>query len=160
MIAIEVADLRLPPGVTVPQVRSVCASALACLDLANYELSVVLCDDAAIRLLNAEWRGMDKSTDVLSFPQNDFPEGPGRPPKGARVLGDIVISVETATRQAVEAGIATHSELAVLLIHGICHLLGWDHENAEDSAKMRAIEATLLAGVGETVPSLIERAGG
>lgn len=85
------------------------------------ELSVVLCDDFEISKLNSSWRGIDKSTDVLSFPQDD-------PDKV--VLGDIVISVETAKGQAAERDYDVKDEIRVLLIHGLLHLMGYDHEGA------------------------------
>lgn len=98
------------------------------------ELSIVLCDDAFIRELNREWRGKDAATDVLSFGQDD-----------PVVLGDVVISVETAARQAPGT---LEEELRVLLVHGLCHLLGFDHENEQDAAEMREREGEMLAGIG------------
>lgn len=87
------------------------------------ELSVVLCSDAHIRKLNAQWRGKDVATDVLSFPQDD----PDRV-----VLGDIVISVDTAARQAAERHLELRDELRILLVHGVLHLLGYDHEGEKE----------------------------
>lgn len=110
------------------------------------ELSVVLCDDAFIHPLNRDWRGKDKPTDVLSFAQR---EGEGANPDD-NVLGDVIISVETATRQAEERGHPLGHELRVLLVHGILHLLGYDHEEDEEAEEMEALERDLL---GE-LPSL------
>lgn len=90
---------------------------------ASAELSVVLCSDAYIRKLNAQWRGKDAATDVLSFPQDD----PDRV-----VLGDIVISVDTASRQAEERQLQFRDEIRILLVHGVLHLLGYDHEGKKD----------------------------
>lgn len=98
------------------------------------ELSIVLCDDAYIRELNREWRGIDAPTDVLSFPQH-----------GTWLLGDVVISVETAARQAPGT---LEEELRVLLVHGLCHLLGFDHEEEGDAAEMREREGELLGRIG------------
>lgn len=114
-----------------------------------HELSVVLADDPFIRQLNGEWRSKDSATDVLSFPQ-DGPEGP--------LLGDIVISVDTATRQAAEHGHDLDSELRVLLVHGICHLLGHDHHEPEQTARMRRVEDRLLAVLGVERDGLVGRA--
>lgn len=85
------------------------------------ELSVVLTSDQGIRTVNSEWRGVDASTDVLAFPQDD--------PDGV-VLGDVVISVETAKRQASNENV--RDEIRVLMVHGVLHLLGYDHEGKID----------------------------
>lgn len=114
------------------------------------ELSVVLCDDPFIRPLNAEWRQRDQATDVLSFPQ----DGPG-----GMVLGDVVISVETADRQARVAGHSFEDELRVLLAHGLAHLLGHDHHTPEDAQEMAALEARLLRSLGLDRSSLVHRSG-
>ncbi|MFZ5475714.1 MAG: rRNA maturation RNase YbeY [Myxococcota bacterium] len=111
------------------------------------DLSVLLCDDAFIRNLNAQWRKKDQPTDVLSFPMDEDDN-----------LGDVVISVETARRQAEEHGHSLERELRVLLVHGLCHVLGFDHETGEaDAAEMRAKEAELLALLGEDTAGLIRR---
>ncbi|KAI0566720.1 haloacid dehalogenase-like hydrolase family protein [Gracilaria domingensis] len=83
------------------------------------ELCIVLCDDKEISTLNSQWRGIDEATDVLSFPQND---------PDMVVLGDIVISVETAVKQAEEREYGVRDEIRVLLVHGLLHLMGYDHE--------------------------------
>lgn len=113
---------------------------LAKLGLASAELSVLLTDDATIHPLNAEWRGKDRPTDVLSFSQLDGP-----PMGDDDVLGDVVISLETAARQAAERGHSTAHEVRVLLVHGICHLIGHDHEDDDEAQVMEALERDLLA---------------
>jgi probable rRNA maturation factor len=95
------------------------------------ELAVVLGADGAIRRLNARYRGKDRATDVLSFP------GPG----GVEGLGDVVISVETAERNARAAGRTLGGELEILAIHGLLHCLGYDHET--DDGTMDRIEGRL-----------------
>ncbi len=105
------------------------------------EISILLTDDKSIHGLNREYRSMDKPTDVLSFPQldDDFPG------IGPRMLGDVVISMETASRQAAKAGHSTERELNILLVHGILHLLGYDHEKgAEDAREMKEMERDIL----------------
>lgn len=102
------------------------------------ELSLVVTTDAAIRDLNRDWRGKDKPTDVLSFPQE--------PSLG--LLGDVVISLDTARRQAAERSAALSDELARLLAHGLLHLLGHDHENDADARRMAQAEVKLLGRVG------------
>ena len=117
-------------------------------------LSIVLCNDAFIRPLNLEWRGKDVATDVLSFAQN---EGEGM--FDSPVLGDLVISVETAQRQASELGHSLEEELRVLLVHGLCHLVGFDHIDAADAAEMREEEQRLLQALGVSGLGLVTRAG-
>jgi probable rRNA maturation factor len=108
---------------------------LEALGLGECELSVVLGDDAFVQELNARWRHVHAPTDVLSFPQDDRP-----------VLGDVVIGTETAARQAAEHGHALEVEVRVLLVHGLLHLLGHDHERGEGLAgAMRGEETRLLA---------------
>lgn len=113
---------------------------LKAFDLEEGELSVVLCDDAFIHPLNRDWRGKDKPTDVLSFAQREGDEADPDDP----VLGDVIISVETAARQAGERGHSLGHELRVLLVHGVLHLLGYDHEVDEEAEEMEALERDLL----------------
>lgn len=96
------------------------------------EVSLVLVDDAAMRALNARYRGIDRSTDVLSFTQEGDFAVPGAP----RLLGDIVISVPTAGKQAVAAGHSLDDEVSQLAIHGALHLLGYDDANHEGYEEM------------------------
>ena len=96
------------------------------------QVSVLLTTDAKIRRLNRRFRGKDQTTDVLSFPGEE--EGEGH-------LGDILISVPTARRQAAEAGHGVERELKVLLLHGILHCLGYDHET--DQGEMERLERRL-----------------
>ncbi len=116
-------------------------------------LTIVLTGDAAMRRLNREWRGKDRATDVLSFPAGD--EGPH--PRGhVKHLGDVVIATGVARRQAAEAGHAYTTELKVLALHGLLHLLGYDHET--DTGEMARAERRLRRKGG--LPSgLIEREG-
>lgn len=108
-------------------------------------LSLTLVDDAAIRTLNREHRGKDKPTDVLSF---SLVEGNGAaPPEQERLLGDVVISVDTAKRQAKDYSATLQDELYRLLIHGILHVLGHDHERADERRAMVAQERRLAAAI-------------
>jgi probable rRNA maturation factor len=126
---------------------------LEVLNLTHAELAVTLCDDAAIAELNGQWRNKPVPTDVLSFPQGDpLPGGPV-------LLGDVVISVDTAARQAEERGHELHDELVVLLVHGLLHLLGHDHDDDDERATMRDEEVRLLAALGLDAASLVARAG-
>lgn len=111
------------------------------------ELAVVLSDDPLLRELNLRHRQVDAPTDVLSFPADEgeaFPAPEGEP----RYLGDIVVSVESVERQAAEAGLLASEELAHVVLHGLLHLLGYDHEEAEEEAVMKAREEAVLgAGI-------------
>lgn len=107
------------------------------------ELSIVLTDDAAIRELNRDYRGKDKATDVLSF---SLLEGDEPVAFGPRALGDVVISMDTAARQARSIGHSLEDEVTRLLIHGVLHLLGHDHVNGGHQArKMRQEEDRIAA---------------
>jgi probable rRNA maturation factor len=112
---------------------------LAHLGLHDAELSVALVDDATMRALNREWRGKDRSTDVLAFPLCDGEEG------SRDLLGDVVIAVPTAARQAARRGRTVLDEMTTLLAHGLLHLLGHDHANAADERKMTALTRELEA---------------
>ncbi|MDG4891993.1 rRNA maturation RNase YbeY [Mesorhizobium sp. WSM4976] len=105
------------------------------------ELSVVFSDDAHIQTLNAEWRGKDKPTNVLSFPAFPFPKGGKLPP----MLGDIVLASETVAREAALEDKPLENHITHLVIHGLLHLLGHDHETDDEAEEMEAIERAALA---------------
>jgi rRNA maturation RNase YbeY len=134
------------------------AQLLEALGLGASELSIVLADDAFVEALNAEWRGVHHATDVLSFPQEE-PVEPGRFSVPPTVLGDVVISAETAARQAADLGHPLATEVRVLLVHGLLHLVGHDHEASPDAARqMRREEARLAAVLGiDPAVALVER---
>jgi rRNA maturation RNase YbeY len=109
-------------------------------------LGLVLAGDRLVRRLNREWRGKDRSTDVLSFPAGaPLPLPPGADEPDGVNLGEIVISVPRCREQALEQGIDPGVELARLVIHGVLHLLGHDHEEAAARARMQALERRLRA---------------
>jgi probable rRNA maturation factor len=107
------------------------------------EMSIVMTDDETVRDLNHRYRGVDEATDVLSFGM-EADDGFVTPPGIARHLGEIVISCETAARQAQEAGRDIDEELAHLVVHGVLHVLGYDHGEPEEAKTMRAKEEALL----------------
>ncbi|GAB4360454.1 MAG: rRNA maturation RNase YbeY [Oricola sp.] len=125
-------------------------SAVARLGLgdAQSELSIVFTDDAAMRQLNAEWRGIDKPTNVLSFPALDLAPGDAPGP----LLGDIVVAYETVVREAALEGKAFDAHLLHLIVHGFLHLLGYDHENDAEADEMEAAERAILADIGVPDP--------
>ena len=108
---------------------------LNALDVSEAELSLSVVEDQEIRELNAEYRGEDYATDVLSFPMLE--EFDPKAMEGAILLGDVVISAETALKQAGELGVSLEDEVARLLCHGVLHLLGYDHEDVPESEAER-----------------------
>ncbi|HXH12279.1 MAG TPA: rRNA maturation RNase YbeY [Alphaproteobacteria bacterium] len=127
---------------------------LAALDCRNCELSVRIVDDAHIQRLNAQYRGIDRPTDVLAFPMREGAFAYLHP----QLLGDIVISAETAQRQAHARRHSLTAELTHLLIHGTLHLLGYDHEiSPVDARLMRAKERDLWRLVAPMVMVSAER---
>ena len=118
-------------------------AAMAVLKLENVrrkaEVSVTVCGDAYIRDLNRDYRGKDKPTDVLSFPASEALDALD-PDNGALILGDVVISLDTARRQAEEYGNTVEREISFLVVHGMLHLLGFDHEISEDEERIMFTE--------------------
>lgn len=147
------------------RLRTRAETLLAHLGFASAELSLTLVSDPAMRTLNREHRGLDRPTDVLSFPM--YEGGPQAVEKALKgdlgrgmdvALGDVVISVQTAHRQAAEAGLDLDTELAVLLAHGTLHLCGWDHEaGPEEEAAMRAAEKAAMKVLGLPAHGLVGR---
>jgi len=109
------------------------------LGLQTQEVSITFVADRKIRELNLQYRGLDSPTDVLAFSmrEGEFQE------INPHLLGDVVISVETAQRQAIEAGHSLEEEIGILLIHGLLHLVGYDHMAEEDAVHMREKEHEL-----------------
>lgn len=103
---------------------------------ASTELSVSFIGDRSMRELNREWRNIDRATDVLSFTQEGGPD--------PTLLGDIVISLETAERQSARYGSTLHEEIKKLIVHGVLHLTGHDHKKKKEQEKMWEEEARLM----------------
>jgi len=112
------------------------------------EVSLVLASDEYIHALNREYRNKDCSTDVLSFALNEGEEPVVIDGPEEVLLGDIIISIDTATRQAIEYGHSLERELAYLTVHGILHLLGYDHMTEEEKQEMRREEEHVLSLLG------------
>ncbi len=111
----------------------------------RFEVNVTICDDGQIRELNREYRGIDRATDVLSFPFLDFDT-----PDVTVLLGDIVISRDTAYRQAREYGHSARREFCFLAVHSALHLLGYDHETDHQRDEMEARQRMILEECGIT----------
>lgn len=118
--------------VDVAQFKSQIGQVFEKLGETRHELSLLLTDDEEIQTLNRTYRGLDRATDVLSFPQDENAVNES----GDILLGDVVISVETAARQAEEHHLNFNEELILLAIHGILHLLGFDHERSPQDARI------------------------
>ncbi|WP_075290998.1 rRNA maturation RNase YbeY [Pararhizobium arenae] len=112
------------------------------------EVSLVFTDDASIREINAEWRSIDKPTNVLSFPA--FPVLPGKMP--GPMLGDIILARETIERESVDLGKPFDEHLTHLLVHGFLHLFGYDHIDEGDAERMEGLETRILAHLGLSDP--------
>ncbi|WP_334412148.1 rRNA maturation RNase YbeY [Bradyrhizobium sp. AZCC 1721] len=118
------------------------AAEIADADVGDTELAVMLTDDAGIRTLNSNWRGIDKPTNVLSFPAL-------QPAAGApRMLGDIAIAYETTRKEADEEEKPFDHHLSHLAVHGFLHLIGHDHEKDDDAEAMEDLEREILAQLG------------
>ncbi|GHE54335.1 endoribonuclease YbeY [Camelimonas fluminis] len=124
---------------------AVAASGVAVMDGA--ELSLMLADDAAVQELNRTWRGKDKPTNVLSWPAAD-PDDLVRSPH----CGDIAVAYETLVREAADEGKTVADHFTHLVVHGVLHLLGYDHETDDEAEEMETLETDVLAGLGVADP--------
>ncbi len=119
--------------------------ALHHLSVSPTSFSILLTEDVRMQQLNRDFRGIDKSTDVLSFPAFDHPPDDGEP---LLYLGDIAISVPYATKQAHKSGHDLEAELQLLAIHGVLHLLGYDHLEKLDKDEMWTLQKVILSKLG------------
>jgi len=139
-MAVEITRMGAGTEYPTAALRKIAETLLRAVKQSRAELSIALVGDREMRPLNAKYRKKNQTTDVLSFFVED------QPLSGAKILGDVVISVEQARRQAKERDKALKSEMATLLIHGILHLLGYDHEKSPRQAEiMFAYERKLYA---------------
>jgi probable rRNA maturation factor len=123
------------------------AAEIADADVGEAELAVMLTDDSGIRTLNSNWRGIDKPTNVLSFPALQ-PTGGGGPDDAPRMLGDIAIAYETTRKEADDEQKPFDHHLSHLAVHGFLHLIGYDHEKDDEAEVMEALEQEILAQLG------------
>lgn len=115
----------------------------------DIELGLTFAGDAAVRALNRDWRGRDRATNVLSFPGETAAESAN---SGPRLLGDVVLARETVCAEAAHAGLAPADHMAHLIVHGVLHLLGYDHESDAEAEAMERLETRILAGLGIADP--------
>jgi probable rRNA maturation factor len=143
MIFVEKID-KLDPDIAVSIIEIAARAALKHQSVTEEsDLTIVLSDDNQLRDLNMQWMGVNAPTDVLSFPSDEID-----PESGCRYLGDIIISVQRASEQAKAAGHAVESELQLLVVHGILHLMGHDHAEALEKTRMWLAQAEILGGLG------------
>lgn len=149
MLDVQV-DPRFEPDIDAALVERAVAGALAAEQVQGMvEVSVLVADDEELHRLNRDYRHVDSATDVLSFAAADDESGFVSPPGAPRYLGDIAISYERVVAQAAEYGHSRERELAFLVVHGILHLLGYDHERGPaDEREMRAREEVILNTLG------------
>ena len=115
-------------------------------------ISLVVADDETVHGLNRDYRGLDETTDVLAFPlwesRNGDDDGTvGLPPEASAPVGEVIISYPQAARQASEANKPVRAEVALLVVHGVLHLLGYDHADDDDKQRMWAVQDDVLARV-------------
>ncbi len=138
--------IEIPPSILIePEVVERAAAATLEQQSASAEddLTVVLTDDEQLQDLNREFRDIDAPTDVLSFPSSE-----ADPETGRRYLGDVLISVQRAEEQAAAGGHPLEAEIQLLVVHGVLHLLGHDHAEDEEKARMWAAQTEVLARLG------------
>jgi probable rRNA maturation factor len=118
-------------------------AALKALESTTGEVTFILCTDEFIQNLNKQYRGVDRSTDVLSFPSDEVD-----PDSGDRYLGDVIISIPHAEAQAKDAAHSVTDEISMLAIHGTLHLLGYDHSTIDEKTAMWQKQEELLSAIG------------
>ena len=121
------------------------------LETAEAEISLVLADDGLVQRLNRDFRGKDRPTNVLSFA---LTEGDPAPSAGTLMLGDVVLAFETVAREAREQSKALQDHMLHLVIHGVLHLMGYDHESVAEARTMERMETQILATLGIADPYL------
>jgi probable rRNA maturation factor len=130
-------------------VREAIGAAASALSTAGGEVSIVLTNDSAIRVLNRDWRGIDKPTNVLSFPASGQPAG-----EDARLLGDIIIAYETLARESDDENRIFLHHLAHLAVHGFLHLIGYDHQTDVQAEAMEGLESSIMTRLNLPDPYL------
>lgn len=149
-------DPDLADSVPAKLLTSAAATALRHLDQDDAEVTLVISNDQLLRQLNRSYRGIDSPTDVLSFSAREESESASvtfvSAPEAAMYLGDVVISLPAAQRQAKESGHGLEHELCLLVVHGVLHLLGFDHANPDDEAVMEDLQRNILAAMGIQLP--------
>ena len=136
-------DIKLPLGISRKLLEQAAERTLADCGMTDANLAVVLGGDEHTRVLNHQYLGIDAPTDVLSFPAGEID-----PETGQRYLGDVVISFTRAVDQAAQRGHSVEAELQLLVVHGVLHLLGYDHATPAEKDRMWEIQGRILTGLG------------
>jgi len=144
MNRVEVDAKDVEPPSWLPAIEPFCVAVLRSLDILNWELSILFCNDDTMRDLNRTWRGIDAPTDVLSFSQLEEENVVSGSEDGSVYAGDIVISLDTLDLHSKLFSVAHEEELKRLLIHGILHLAGYDHETNEGSEPMLTLQEEIV----------------
>lgn len=131
---------------TAEQAANACITACPGRKPIDIELSIALADDMKVQELNKQFRGIDKPTNVLAFPAGD------EPCTGSIMLGDIIVACETVRREAAAAQKSVSDHLSHLIVHGVLHLFGFDHQDDAEAAQMEACESRILARLGIADP--------
>jgi probable rRNA maturation factor len=145
-------DPAYQPSVPAERLTRIVATALQYGGMAGAEVTLVIANDELLLQLNRDYRGIDAPTDVLSFAARDEASGQDvfvTAPEALNYLGDIIISFPTAERQAAAVGHSVADELSLLTVHGMLHLLGYDHASADEEADMWARQSQILAQVSQ-----------
>jgi probable rRNA maturation factor len=143
MISIEFENIPVDKEIK----KIILQSVKMALDGKAAEISLIVCDNDFIHTLNRDYRHVDKPTDVLSFPAGEEID----PEENVPYLGDIIISLPRATQQAIEAQHPVNEEIAMLAIHGVLHLRGYDHGTTEEKKEMWGLQEKYLAQMGITM---------
>jgi probable rRNA maturation factor len=161
MIVVETVVESWPPQDWQSQAQRAVAAALAgtcCTQLGgvetNVEIAIRLTSDTEVHTLNRDYRGKDRPTNVLSFPMLDADDltDLASNPSPEILLGDIVLAYETCAKEAAEKGVSLEAHASHLIVHGMLHLLGYDHIDDEDAQEMEAIETAAMAALGLHAP--------
>lgn len=164
MIQVELAALDWPADVRWPDLaqraaeHAVAATPHDALNEVDAEISIRLTSDAEVQTLNRQYRGKDKPTNVLSFPMiaPDLLDAVANTDDCEVLLGDIVLAHETCAREAAERGVPLKDHAAHLIVHGVLHLLGYDHMTEREAEAMEAIESDVMAALGLHDPYPVE----
>ncbi len=148
-VEIDIADDDWRAIDSIEQIINAASSAAASAlggDIAERQLSLRLASNDEVQALNKQFRGQDKATNVLSFGMED--DGLDWPPDEPRPLGDVILAFGVVQKEAADFGKKIESHLTHLVVHGVLHLAGYDHEDAETANDMEALEIQILAGLG------------
>jgi probable rRNA maturation factor len=154
IVDIACADWEAAVAAVAERCRQIAAITLAAagtdLPAERLEISLVLSDDEEVRQLNRDYRGQDKPTNVLSFAALD--QDSPIPPDGPILLGDVIIALQTTRREAEEQGKRFDHHLSHLVVHGVLHLLGYDHVAEDEAERMESLERSILGALGVPDP--------